>query len=76
MKNLMATQWINDMQHNKQKRADNRAKEIKEDINRLEFDEAKASQKYNGQRDKAQKWLKDTEDMIEFRRFVKDKERE
>jgi hypothetical protein len=76
LKSVMAQEWINDMEKNKQRRAMNRAKEIQDDMTRLEKE--KQYKDDTAERDKAKKnqWLKDQEEMIQFKEYMRDRDKE
>ena len=78
-KSMMMQDWMTDIQKNKIRRANQRAKEIQDDMARLE-QEKKQIKVINGEnnqdRQKKHNWLKDVESMIEFKDFLKDKEKE
>ena len=78
-KSMMMQDWMTDIEKNKIRRANQRAKEIQDDMARLE-QEKKQIKVINGEnnqdRQKKHNWLKDVESMIEFKDFLKDKEKE
>lgn len=75
-KNMMMQDWMNDIEKNKAKRAGEKAKELHDDLARLEMEKKQKDDGAYKDRQKKHKWLKDVESMIEFKDFIKDKEKE
>lgn len=75
LKSLMAQEWINDMAKNKLKRQMLKEKEIMDDLARIEREKKGMTNDNDKEKEKKQKWLKDQEEMLQFRGYVKDNEK-
>ena len=76
LKSVMAHQWMSDIARNKQLRGQQRQAEIEADLKRIDQEKQLMGQETDRDKAKKNQWLKEQEQMIQFKEYMKDREKE